>query len=133
MTRLSLVSASVLFAVLAGCATEHPVAPAPAPVVVQPQPAPTAGAAVVVPQASAPAVVVAASPAPLRAGQGRVEGIVPVPPAAAAGSSVPRADKRLSIRMDDATMQYLDTSAPNIAVGDRVQITADGRMIHPAP
>lgn len=135
MTRLLLALSAIGVAFVAGCASEHRVAPAPAPVVVSP-PAPattTSGATVVVPQASAPAVVVAPAPAPLRAGYGRIEAIVPVPAAAAAGSSVPGADKRISIRMDDGTMQYLDTAAPNIAVGDRVQLTTDGRMIHPVP
>jgi hypothetical protein len=80
-------------AVLAGCATEHRVAPAPAPVVVQP--APTAGAVVVPP----------AAPQPLRVG----------------------------IRMDDGTVQYVDTAASGLATGDRVSITSDGTMRHPAP
>jgi hypothetical protein len=134
MTRLLLALSSIGLAFVAGCASEHRVAPAPAPVVVSPPAATTSsGAAVIVPQASAPAVVVAPAPMPLRAGHGRIEAMVPVPAAAAAGSSVPGADKRLSIRMDDGTMQYLDTAAPNLALGERVQITSDGRMIHPAP
>jgi hypothetical protein len=139
MTRTPLALSIVALAALAGCATEHKVASAPAPVVVSPAPAavvvpPTAQpGTVVLPQAAAPAVVVAApAPAPLRAGYGRIESIIPVPPSAAAGSSVPNANKRLTIRMEDGTAQYVD-SAANLAVGDRVQLTADGRMIHPAP
>ena len=138
MNRIPLALSAVALAVLAGCATEHRVAPAPAPVVVNPAPAavivpPTAQpGTVVVPQAAAPAVVVAPAPQPLRAGYGRIESIIPVPPSAAAGSSVPGANKRLTIRMDDGSVQYVD-SAANLAVSDRVQLTADGRMIHPAP
>jgi len=77
MTRIAFTL--LVAAVLAGCATEHRVAPAPAPVVVQP--APTAGAVV-------------------------------VPPAAP---------------------QYVDTAASGLAIGDRVSITSDGTMRHPAP
>lgn len=118
-------------AVLAGCATEHRVAPAPAPVVVQP--APTAGAVVVPPAAPGAVVVAPAAPQPLRAGTGRIESILDIPPAAAAGSSVPNANKRVGIRMDDGTLQYVDTAASGLAIGDRVSITSDGTMRHPAP
>ena len=140
MNRIPLALSALALAALAGCATEHRVASAPAPVVVNPAPQavvvpPTAvtppGTAVVVPQTAAPTVVVAPAPAPLRAGNGRIESIIPVPPAAVAGSTVPRADKRLTIRMDDGTVQYVDT-AGGVSVGDRVTLTADGRMIHPA-
>jgi hypothetical protein len=30
--------------------------------------------------------------------------------------------------MDDGTMQFLDTSAPNLAIGDRIEITAEGNI-----
>ena len=134
---------SVAAAVLAGCATEHKVAPAPAPVVVQP--APTAGtvvvpaqnppaAAVVVPPVAPGSIVVApAAPQPLRAGTGRIESLLDIPASAAAGSSVPNANKRVGIRMDDGSLQYVDTAASGLAVGDRVAITSDGNMRHPAP
>lgn len=138
MTRVTVSLSAIALAALAGCATEHRVASAPAPVVVNPAPAavvvpPTAQpGTVVVPQTAAPAVVVAPAPQPLRAGYGRIESIIPVPASAAAGGSVPNANKRLTIRMDDGSLQYVDTAA-NLAVSDRVQLTADGRMIHPAP
>jgi len=142
MNRLALTLA-VASAVLAGCATEHKVAPAPAPVVVQP--APTAGtvvvptqnppaAAVVVPPAAPGSIVVApAAPQPLRAGTGRIESLLDIPASAAAGSSVPNANKRVGIRMDDGSLQYVDTAASGLVVGDRVAITSDGNMRHPAP
>jgi len=137
MRKLSVVSLAVL-AALAGCATEHKVAPAPAPVVVTPAPpvATTApgGATVVVPQTAAGSIVVAPVAAgPLRAGTGRIDSILDLPANAAAGSSVPNANKRVGIRIDDGTLQYLDTAAGGIAVGDRVAITSDGYMRHPAP
>jgi hypothetical protein len=140
MNRLAL-TLSVASAVLAGCATEHKVAPAPAPVVVQPAPSAVVvppqnppAAAVVVPPAAPGAIVVApAAPQPLRAGTGRIESLLDIPASAAAGSSVPNANKRVGIRMDDGSLQYVDTAASGLAVGDRVAITSDGNMRHPAP
>lgn len=131
MSKLTVLPLAAL-AALAGCATEHKVAPAPAPVVVQP--APTPPTAVVVPQAGTGAVVVAPTAAgPLRAGTGRIDSLIDLPANAAAGSTVPNANKRVGIRMDDGTVQYLDTAANDLAVGDRVSITSDGYMRHPAP
>ena len=142
MSKLPCTLSLAAAAILAGCATEHRVAPAPAPVVVQPAPA----AAVVVPQPSAPAqtvivpqaggaqvVVAPTAAAPLRAGTGRIESILDLPPAAAAGSTVPGANKRIGIRMTDGSVQYLDTAASGLAIGDRVALTSDGVMRHPAP
>ncbi|HYX66072.1 MAG TPA: hypothetical protein VE935_17775 [Burkholderiales bacterium] len=116
-------------AALAGCAHEDRVIPAPAPVVVNPP----ASTVVVPPQSSATVpgtVVVAPAPAPLQPGYGRVDTIVPVP-AAAAGATVPPATKRVGIRMDNGIVQYLDTTATGLSIGDRVEITADGMMRRP--
>jgi hypothetical protein len=120
MSKLPFALSLTAVAILAGCATEHKVAPAPAPVVVAPAPA----AAVVVAPAAAQ---------PLRAGTGRIESILNIPPSAAAGSNVPGANKRVGIRMDDGSVQYIDTAANGLAVGDRVALTSDGYMRHPAP
>ena len=135
MKRFAGVSFLAALAALAGCATEDHVTPAPAPVVVNP-PAST----VVVPsqaQATVPpgtAVVVAPAPAPLVAGIGRVETIVPVPSSAAAGSSAaPSANKRVGLRMENGVLQYLDTNAAGLSIGDRVEITSDGMMRRPVP
>ena len=147
MSKLAFPLSLVATALLAACAAEHRVAPAPAPVVVQPSPpaaavvvppavsVPSAAApTVVVPQAGAVPVVVAPMAAqPLRAGTGRLEQIIDLPAAAAAGSTVPGANKRVTIRMDDGSLQYLDTAATGLALGDRVAITSDGFMRHPAP
>lgn|SRR5690242_7316658 len=121
----------VALAVLAGCASEDRVTPAPAPVIVNPP----ASTVVVPPQSSATTpstVVIAPAPAPMQAGYGRIDTIVPVT-SAAAGSSVPSGTRRVGVRMDNGVVQYFDTTAANISVGDRVQITADGKMIHPVP
>ena len=120
-------------AALAGCATEDRVTPAPPPVVVNNPPA-----VVVPPQAQATvppgtAVVVAPAPAPLVAGIGRVETIVPVPSSAATGGSAASANKRVGLRMDNGVVQYIDTNAAGLSVGDRIEITSDGMMRRPAP
>lgn len=122
MRKLAL--APLALVILAGCATHDRVTPASAPVVVAP-PQPIAGT-VVVPQPAAggTAVVVPAAPAPLRAGVGFIDSITPVP---AAGET-----KRVGIRMADNSMQYFDTSASGIRVGERVEITPDGYMKRPA-
>src|SRR2546428_3953516 len=111
MSKLPFTLSLAAAAILAGCATEHKVAPAPAPVVVAPAapvaavvvpPSTVAAPAVVVPPsaASAPAVIVPQSgtapvivaPAaalPLRAGTGRIDSILDIPPPAAAGRTLP--------------------------------------------
>jgi hypothetical protein len=122
----------VALAALAGCATEDRVTPAPAPIVVNPP----ASTVVVPPQSAATvpgAIVVAPAPAPLQAGIGRIETIVPSPSAAAAGASAPSNNKRVGIRMDNGTVQYLDTNAAGLAIGDRIEITSEGYMRRPAP
>ena len=145
MNKLTFPLSAITIAILAGCAAESRVAPAPAPVVVQPAtptaavvtaPATTTAAAptVIVPAAgSAPVVVAAATPQPLRAGTGKIEQIINLPASAAAGSSVPGATKRVTIRMDDGSLQYLDTAASDISIGERVSLTNDGTMRYPAP
>ena len=63
---------------------------------------------------------------PYRAGYGTVEAAMAG--AAAAGATVPPAYE-LHIRMDDGTMQWLAQSSPEFRVGDRVEVTTDGRVI----
>lgn len=119
-----LVLAPIALAFLAACATHDKVTPAPAPVVVAP---PQPPAAVVVPQpAAGGTAVVVAPPAaqPLRVGVGTIDTITPVPSSS---------NKRVGIRMADNSVQYLDTAATGLNLGDRVEITADGYMKRPAP
>jgi hypothetical protein len=123
MNKLAIPLALTAAALVAACA--HRAAPAPAPVVVVPQQAPAVIAA-----PTAPAVVVP-QPTALRAGFGRVESVSAVPTASGAGSTAPGAMRRLGIKMEDGTVQYVDSDAPNISIGDRVQLTADG-YIRPA-
>lgn len=114
----------VALALLFGCASEEKATPV-VPVVVTPPPAPvvTTPPAVVVaqPQATLPAVTVA-----VKAGHGRIESIAAVPPSAAAGGS--SNVRRIGVKMDDGTMQFLDTAAPNLNIGDRIEVTAEGNI-----
>ena len=135
MRKLAL--APIALAFLAACATHDKVTSAPAPIVVSPAPAPAGsvvvqqqpagGTVVVQQQPAAPIVVMPASAQPLRAGMGRIESIAPAP-TAAAGSSAGESTKRVAIRMADGTVQYVDTVATGMGIGDSVEITADGYM-----
>lgn len=125
MRRLLLLSSALGLATLYGCGSD-PVQPAP--VVVTPPPP----AVVTTPAPAAatpPTTVVVTSPVAVRPGFGRVESInaAPSSSAAAAGGQTMR---RLGIKMEDGTMQFVDTTAGNVALGDRVELTADGRIRH---
>ena len=149
MNRLPFILPAIAVAVLAGCATstESGISSAPAPVVTPPAAAaapaapaaagaaaPTysvgaAGTTVVVPNASA--AVVAPAMAPLRVGFGRIDSMM-VLPNAAAGGTTPNTSRRIAMRMDDGTLQHFDTKAENLKVGDRIEITTNGTLRHPA-
>lgn len=122
----------IALALLGACASEQPATPAPAPVVIVPpqqqQPAPAPAA-----QAPSAPTVVASQPAQLKAGYGRVETISAVPQSSGAGSTSVGDSRRLGVRMEDGTFQYVDTPAANIRIGDRVQFTSDGYIRHPVP
>jgi hypothetical protein len=94
---------------------------------------PPASTVVVPPQSAATvpgAVVVAPAPAPLQAGLGRIDSIIQSP-SAAAGATASSSNKRVGIRMDSGIVQYLDTNATGLAIGDRVEITSEGYMRRP--
>jgi hypothetical protein len=125
MNKIVVISSVVAFAALVGCRSD-PVAPAPAPIVVTPPPAVVTTPPPAVVTTPSPTVVVSATP--VRPGFGRVESIAATPSsAAAAGGTTMR---RLSIKMEDGTLQLVDTPAGNIAIGDRVELTSDGRIRH---
>jgi hypothetical protein len=107
-------------AVLAACGTRQP----QVVVVPQQQPAPPATTTVVTPPpaaTSAPAVVHAVA---LRPGLGRIESMGPAPTASAGGTA--SAMHRLNVRMDDGTMQLVDTPSSGLSVGDRIELTREG-------
>ncbi|HXJ54038.1 MAG TPA: hypothetical protein VNH16_21850 [Burkholderiales bacterium] len=50
----------------------------------------------------------------------------PIAATASSGSSAPSAMNRLNVRMDDGTLQLLDTPSAGLQVGDRVELTREG-------
>jgi hypothetical protein len=79
----------------------------------------------------------ALSSAGIRPGYGYIDSTAVVPraraaPSAAAGGSAPdRNAYRLFLRMDNGGSQLVDQDNPTFMVGERVQITADGRIMRP--
>ena len=122
MNRLPLILSSVAVAIFAGCATESSIRSAPPPVVVAP-----ASGTVAAPQPSSAGTVVVPTAGLMRVGLGRIESILAVPATASSPST-----QRIVMRMDDASVQYFDTQAAGLAVGDRIEITKDGTLRHPA-
>jgi len=131
MTRFAIALSIIGITLLAACATSDPVTPAPAPVVVAPAPvvtAPPPGTVVVAPAAQAPVVV--PTPSAIRAGFGRIESITALPTSAAAGGGSVKPLRRLGLKMEDGTVQYVDTAAEGLSLGQRVELTADGQIKH---
>jgi hypothetical protein len=109
---------------LAACTTYYDPPPA-APVTT------TSGAPVVSAASSAP--VVSSGSSAYRPGSGIVESIslVSLPASAAAGGTLPpvvSGPYRITMRMDDGSNQTLVVNNRAFLVGDRVQITSDGRL-----
>jgi hypothetical protein len=118
MSKFAIPIALGALALVAACA--HRATPAPPPVVVVPQQAPAVVAVPPVP------TVVVAQPITLRAGVGRIESISTVAASPGASPTASSSMRRLGIKMSDGTVQYVDSEVPNVAVGDRVELTADG-------
>jgi hypothetical protein len=127
MSKFGIALPVVAIALLGACASEQPATPAPAPVVVVPQQAP----APVVTAPAAPTAVVVAPPVSIKPGYGRVETITALPTTSGAGTTVASDMRRLGVRMEDGTFQYVDAPAGSIKVGDRVQFTPEGYIRHP--
>ena len=68
---------------------------------------------------AAPSGTVVATPTAIRPGMGRVETITALPQSAAAGGTAMR---RYGIKMDDGTVQYVDSSAAGIFMGERIEL-----------
>jgi hypothetical protein len=131
MNRLPFALSAMALAMLAGCATESGITTAAPPVVVAPATAPyvVAPAGAVVQQQSNGTVIMVSPATPLRFGMGRIESIQSV---SAAAGGTPANSNRVAARMDNGSMQYFDTQAKGLAVGDRIEITKNGTMRHPA-
>lgn len=132
MSKLAFPLSIGALAMLGACATYEPASPAPV-VITQPAPAVVtapAGTVVVPPVAQTPVVV--PQTVALRPGHGRIEAVslIPSTGSASTGSSAP-SGHRLAVKMDDGTLQYVDTSAMNLAVGDRIELTRDGFIRRP--
>ena len=136
MTKLALPLSLAAIAALAGCATHDRVTVTPQPVIIQ-QPAAAAAPApnppAVVTQQAVPTAPMVTSPASqLRPGVGRIESMSATPTiSAATGASVPSRYQRVGLRMNDGTLQIMDTDAPGLNIGDRVEITSDGYIRRP--
>ena len=105
MSRFFVAISLICLGFLSACSSYDPVTPAP--------------------------VVVAPVPTALRAGNGRVESITTVASAAAgATGSAANSVQRVAVRMDDGTVQVVDTRATGLALGDRVELTRDGMIRH---
>jgi hypothetical protein len=118
-----LVLSGVALALLVACGGRQPapvVVVPPAPVVSSPPPTTTV---VTAPQAATtPAVV---QSVPLRPGFGRIESMGQAP-SASAGGTTPPTMWRLGIKMDDGSMQVVDTPSTGLAIGDRIELTREG-------
>lgn len=113
----------IALALLAGCGSRQPVVVVPpAPVVTTPPASPAA---------TAPSAPVVASVAAVRPGMGRIESMTPVQ-TASAGGTAPSSMQRLGIRMDDGTLQVIDTPSSGLAIGDRLELTREG-YLRPIP
>jgi hypothetical protein len=124
MTRFALPACTFAAIALAGCTTYYDPPPT-APVTT------TGGAAVTAPAASA---VPTAPAAPVPAARtGIIESItlVSVPTSATAGGTLPAVTSgpfRVTLRMDDGTIQTMQVDDRAILVGDRVQIMPNGKL-----
>ena len=116
MGRFPSLSFSIIaLALLAACGSRQPT-----PVVIMPPQAPPV--VNVPPTVTTPPVVQTAA---LRPGFGRIESMTPASTASAGGTAA-GAMQRLGIRMDDGSMQLVDTLATGLSVGDRIELTRDG-------
>jgi hypothetical protein len=74
--------------------------------------------------ASQPAPKVVSNVHPYTAGQGTVTAVMPSPNSAAAGGTA-QPMQRLEIKMDNGTVQYVDTASKEFTKGVRVVLTQD--------
>ena len=122
MTRLSSLATVLAIAAVAGCSTNK-VQPSPqAPV--------TSSFGAPVMSSSGPVTSTAPIQAGLRPGYGVVESISLVnPPSASTGGPTVAAPYRLTVRMDDNTVQWIDVTDRDYRVGDRLQINANNTIM----
>lgn len=149
MAKLAIGFSALAVAALAGCSTYYDSPPPGAVTTTSGAPVVSSGSNVPPPSVVTPAPVI--SPAPVtsstapvgayRAGNGIIEsiGLVTLPPAgwpssASAGGTVPGAAPgpyRITLRMDDGTIQTLIQDTRAFLVGDRISLGSDGRLLRP--
>jgi hypothetical protein len=136
--KLCLTMSLAAAATLAACGGYEPVTPAPTAVITNPTvpvvvaPAVQPGVAVVQPGTVVQGATVGQGGVvvpQLRAGLARVDSITPLASTTPSETPAPPL-RRLGLRMDDGTMQFVDTRA-NVFVGDRVEITNDAHIRTP--
>jgi hypothetical protein len=130
MARIALPLSILAAAALAACATPEPEQVYRA--------SPTIGSATGQPVLIAsgpvqPGTVITPATSVFKPGNGVVESIaavhiVPAPSASTGASAPERLAYRLTIKMDDGTLQAVDQDNRGFQVGDRVQVAADGRV-----
>lgn len=127
MKKLPIIALSLIgAATLAACGGRHynepvSVAPVASTVYVTPTYYPSGVAVIAAPGAYVESVAV------LRPGFGRVEAATPVMYSTGASTGM----NRLTLRMDDGSMQVVDSRGPNINVGERVEITSERYIRYP--
>lgn len=151
MAKLAIAFSALAAAGLAGCTSYYDPPPPGAVTTTTGTPVVSSGSTVPPPAVTTPPptitpapVTSASSAAPVgayRGGNGIIEsiGLVTLPPAgwpqsASAGGSVPGAAPgpyRITLRMDDGTIQTLIQDTRAFLVGDRVQLSSDGRLSRP--
>jgi hypothetical protein len=135
MKSLPFALSSIALAVLSGCAAEgiH-ITPASAPIVMSSPSDPYVLGAPGSPQQGG-TTVTSAPTLPLKAGMGRIESILALPSAGAgstASGPTNTTTNRISAKMDNGSMQYFDTQASGLAVGNRIEITPELTLLrHP--
>lgn len=129
--KLALASSAIALAGLTACTTYYEPPPPSQPV------STTSGAPVVSAGSAVPAPVApVASIGTHRAGFGIIESIslVTLPASASAGGTLPAVVSgpyRMTLRMDDGSIQTVIQDTRAFLVGDRIQIMPDGRLIRP--
>ncbi len=134
MARLATAFSVLALAGIAGCSTYYE-PPPPGAVTT------TSGAPVVSSGSSVPPAATVTPVSTFHSGNGIIEsiGLVTLPPAgwpasATAGGTVPPAAPgpyRITLRMDDGTIQTLIQDTRAFLVGDRIHLSADGRLSRP--
>ena len=127
MNKLSISLTVAAAATLAACGGYETVTPVSSTaVVVQPQTAYVGTPVLVHPTIVSPSVYV--SSIPLRAGFGRVDSVALLIDARGTEMGM----QRIGLRMDDGSTQVVDVrSSPRIAIGQRVELTADAQIRYP--